>query len=888
MARERFDGAPTGGRGEGGGPHGADTLSWAEVSEAISSRLEGSGVDSPGWAFDPDDNKLGRFEIRGVLGRGGQGVVLLAWDPRRECLVAMKLPAIGGAAADVGRIVADARDASRLRHPNVVIVHEVNTLFEAIDYIILEHCEGGSLADWLGRRAAAGGTGPPLPPRRACGFLAPVADAVAYAHRKDRLHRDIKPGNVLLRHRPEVESPAALDDFQPVLTDFGLAVAYDRATGTTDERAGEGTAAYMAPEQLERRPVGPAADIYSLGVILYELLCGGRMYEELDREALAEAVRRGRWRPLRERASWVSVEMARVVERCLRLNPGDRYPDAATLAEDLRRLARDELPTVPDLPWTAHTSDFVRRHRGDVVGSGLVVAAAVVGGFVGWRWLHERGQDAVLRQLALAEAAALSTVVDAVDLGIDRVRAAVEAMAVGEDRLAARNAHHALLRPHGCDADHGGSAFDALLDAAPGEWAALADLYGRHRGDLTERLRATVAAKPPAGVDAAARARHDKRRAAAVCTLLLRDDESAWGHLRFTPQPQVRSFAIEYLGPAGIGADRLLNMAKKGNDASIRAAAVLALGQVPEGSWMKDAAGDLLTIYRNEPDAGLHAACKWLLLKWARDAESRAGLTVEGLAEVDAELAELGAREGFGWRIGPLGLTLVRLEIPAVDGRPGRVIEMSDCELTVGQVRSIMPSVEYETLVSPTADCPINDRTAFEVAWFCNRLSELDGLNEQRAYEEPDGVDGLGQARDLLPDGLSRLGYRLPTDREFTIGVRGGARDGFHFGDAIELLSEFAWYKDNLSMRHAQPVAGRKPSNGGLFDLIGNLQEWLEGEPGRLEATRRLRGGFACSSDGWAILKGDLDVVDLPGAGRSPLVTFRVARTVSSEADACR
>jgi serine/threonine-protein kinase len=197
------------------------------------------------------------YEILGELGRGGMGVVYKARQVKADRLVALKMILSGAHASeqDLTRFRTEAQAVARLQHPNIVQVHEVGD-DHGLPYFSLEYCAGGSLEKKL--------AGTPLPPQESARLIETLARAVQAAHDKGIVHRDLKPANVLLT-----------EDNTPKLTDFGLAKKLD-AAGPTASNAIMGTPSYMAPEQAggSGKDVGPSADVYALGAILYECLTG--------------------------------------------------------------------------------------------------------------------------------------------------------------------------------------------------------------------------------------------------------------------------------------------------------------------------------------------------------------------------------------------------------------------------------------------------------------------------------------------------------------------------------------------------------------------------------------------------------------------------------------
>jgi serine/threonine protein kinase/formylglycine-generating enzyme required for sulfatase activity len=254
------------------------------------------------------------------------GVVYKARQVELNRVVALKMILAGVHASpdDLARFYREARAVARLRHPNIIQVHDIGTQ-DGQPYFALEYVEGGSLADRL--------TGKPWGPRKAATLVQTLARAIHAAHRQKIIHRDLKPANVLLT-----------DDDAPKITDFGLAKRLDdRATGNTQTGSILGTPAYMAPEQADgRKDIGPPADVYALGAILYELLTGRPPFQAatpLDtilKVLSVEPVPPSRLRPTLDR------DLEAICLKCLEKEPARRYASARALANDLNRFLDGE------------------------------------------------------------------------------------------------------------------------------------------------------------------------------------------------------------------------------------------------------------------------------------------------------------------------------------------------------------------------------------------------------------------------------------------------------------------------------------------------------------------------------------------------------------------
>jgi serine/threonine-protein kinase len=308
-------------------------------------------VDSPpafGGAYDPNGlPAIPQYEIEGILGRGGMGIVYRARDLVLRRHVALKMLLSGGFAGHVerARFLREARAVATLQHPHVVQVHEAGE-HESRPYFTMELVEGGSLAQML--------AGVPQPPDKAAELVESIAGAVEAAHRAGIIHRDLKPGNVLLTA-----------DGTPKVGDFGLAFQSGEGEELCLTRSGMriGTPSYMAPEQASGRTsaIGPATDVYSLGAILYEMLTGrppfrGETPVETERQVINDEPAP----PSRLRAR-IPRDLETICLKCLEKDPARRYATASALAEDLGRFRRGEPITARPVGRIARAIKWARR-----------------------------------------------------------------------------------------------------------------------------------------------------------------------------------------------------------------------------------------------------------------------------------------------------------------------------------------------------------------------------------------------------------------------------------------------------------------------------------------------------------------------------------------------
>jgi TolB-like protein len=311
---------------------------------------------------------FGDYELREEIGRGGQGVVYRALQKSLNRTVALKVIGLGRWAATphLKRFRQEAEAAARLEHPQIVPIYEIGER-DGSCYYSMKFIEGGRLDEVVRRE--------PVSPRRAAELLVKIARTVQFAHERGILHRDIKPGNILLDQYGE-----------PHLTDFGLARLIEQESTITNSFDVLGTPSYMAPEQAagKTKELTPAADVYSLGAAFYQMLtsqppfAGGTTYETIRMVLETEPRNPRLWNPK------VDADLATICLKCLEKDPRRRYESAAALADDVERWLRHEPISARRTGKFARTGKWIRRNPATAVLVPALAALVAALGVIFW------------------------------------------------------------------------------------------------------------------------------------------------------------------------------------------------------------------------------------------------------------------------------------------------------------------------------------------------------------------------------------------------------------------------------------------------------------------------------------------------------------------------
>jgi len=336
----------------------------AEISSQVSRLPSGSGPNAIGsedlnaTLIETDGHSLnvatqasvfGEYELLHEIARGGMGVVYKARHRKLNRVVALKMILAGqlASSADVQRFYIEAEAAAKLEHPGIVPIFQIGET-DGQHFFSMGFVNGPSLAD----RVRNG----PMPPRDAAAMTMQIAEAIAHAHENKVVHRDLKPANILIDA-----------DGQPKVTDFGLAKKVEAADSLTASGQILGTPGYMPPEQASggAKHIGPTADVYSLGAILYALLTGRAPFQaDSVMDTLVQVVEQEPIRP-RHYTQGIDRDLERICLKCLAKSPEDRYQSANQLNGDLRRFLDGDPLSISSMTSIGHVMRQLRRSKHD-------------------------------------------------------------------------------------------------------------------------------------------------------------------------------------------------------------------------------------------------------------------------------------------------------------------------------------------------------------------------------------------------------------------------------------------------------------------------------------------------------------------------------------------
>lgn len=745
------------------------------------------------------------YRIEKEIGQGGMSTVYLAVQESLDRPVALKVmaPALSADPTFGERFQKEARTVARLTHPNIVAIYDIGSA-NYLHYMAVEYVSGGDIRDRIKKG---------MTPEEALEVLRRVAVVLAYAHEKGYVHRDIKPENILFR-----------EDGTVVLTDFGIAKVLGTSGKISKTGMGIGTPHYMSPEQARGKTVDGRSDLYSLGVVFFEMLINCPPYDAEDSFAIAYAHVND---PVPELPPHLSNYQP-LIDRLMAKNPDDRFPNAAALVEAIDRLraggklerpawAMKILATDETVEAKAETAASVSKPRERPVRrsavkwavGGLFLVILLAAGFflysetgllTGLGIAPTTKSPVAVHERSLTESGAV-----AVSLRDDQSPgdAAAEAAAEVEAEVEAEDERRLEI--------------ERLLDAAEGDIAAL-HLTDPEGDNALEKYR-RVLELDPGNVRAREGmvrivARHIERADAAMESgdLELADSHVKAADSVLPGDPSVKTAAArlaEALNRAEMEKRRMAEAEteRKAKEAAERDEAERRKREAAEAEKRRNydqyITVGLRALERNEPDNAI-AAFKEALALYADDTAAR-----QGLERAMALLTMPKQGETFK---NDLGMNFVFIAPGSYyrgspESEEGRLDDETLHKVTLNKgfwmqtvpvTQALWKSVmgRNPSHFSKCDECPVEQVSWNDIQGFIEKINSSKGGT-----------------------------YRLPTEAEWEYAARAGSKAAFFFGDDENLLGEYAWYAANSENR-THPVGRKRPSPWGLYDIYGNVSEW--------------------------------------------------------------
>ena len=745
---------------------------------------------------EPAPQRLGRYAIQRLLGRGGYGVVYLAHDTQLDRLVALKVArrARFQSADQVARFIDGARMAAKLSHPALVAVHDVQQQ-DGLPYIVQEYIEGQNLRDWSVAKKRSFG--------QIARVLVDIAEALGYAHQNGLTHCDLKLANVLID-----------TGGHPHVADFGLAV--HESVQAMRNGGVFGTPAMMAPEQVrgESHRLDARTDIWGIGVMLYELLTGRRPFVGDSRNELYVEILSRVPEPPQQINPQVPHDLERICLKCLSKRPNERYRTTDDLREDL-------------LAWldTAPSTESPRRHIALTAAFWGILLAVLLAMFLAiQQYAEHRSQQ--------NEIATIESTIDAVQVGtaatiplllekLDSLpRRAVQIEL--QRRFAQASGQPKLSLAYAC-AHYGQAEIDTIVagiiahDTLASECSNIVTALKTATDDALPELRASAGA-------ASSEQNWQAKTRLAVVAMYLGDLSIAAEMLRRQADPIQRTEFIEEFPKWCGDVQSLAAMLQATDDADLRSGICLGIGSVEiADSETRETWERVLALwYEKEADPGTHSAAGWALRQW--------GLKPPTIALTQRPPVE------HGWWHTPLGLTMLRIPSGHVEGESNIIIVaddfwLSDREISIALFKQFVSQANFEARrensKGATASGSVDDlHPVRNVSWvdaviFCNWLSRQHGFQE--CYEL-DLTKDHGKGGYVIKIGHD--GFRLPTEDEWEYACRAGSTTLYSFGNADDLLRKYAV----VAHSHTEACGSMLCNAWGLFDMHGNVWEWCNDE----------------------------------------------------------
>lgn len=765
-----------------------------------------------------EGTQLGRFRLLHKLGQGSFSVVWEAFDSKLHRSVAIKIPRNEFQADQAEKFLAEARHVASLKHQGIVELYEIVVDPEMKSmFLVLERVEGVSLSEWCSFIDAT--------EMQIAEVIAQTAFAVHHAHQNGIVHRDLKPANILVDLAGQVH-----------VTDFGLAA--NLGPTTTSPTAPVGTAAYVSPEQSRSGTISPQSDIFSMGAMIFQLLTGRLPFEGDTREAYLQSVATDRPHKCLRVNPKASKDLAAICDKCLSVNPADRYTSAKELGDDLMRFCNGFPVYAGEFQFGRNLIKFAKRNRLGTIGlaTAVLMVCLLLIAFESLRSTQRESERAKRESL-------IRTLLTCRPNSISDILATIHN---DQGQFAKYLAEQEL--PDEPNARFEMAMLASGIDRRESIVRTISQIPSQESAGFIAALQLFSKSKPNKSLSTItipADANDQTKIRVAIVNCYLNDfkylSELALPVNHASNRTNIINELRQFHGPILETAEWIT----KTDDPELHYVLALTLGDLAV-SVQSDAERTTLIRQLRElaiqtPDSGVFSACRWACKQFNHELDFDPNTNAPAPATFTNE--SIFKFKGIHFVAIPTLPSTSQADSSAtpIARDQSDVIFISSCEVPnrvfMEFLKATNPDVAKPMFEYPS-DEPLTPVRAIDgslIPEFCNWLSK--SFRMQPCYATDGSIEFKNSKWNV---DLTRNGFRLPTEEEWEFAARGFSSEEFPWGKTNENQLEYTVNRTEILTERIDLVEGKKPNRLGLFDMIGSLQEPCHSDASKIV----FRGGY--------------------------------------------